>query len=50
MKFQDSSFNGSKVTVGIQKRDGCKDGQMHRQAKSNMPLQLFQSLGHNKTI
>ena len=40
MKFQDSSFNGLKVTVGTK-------SVMHARSKSNMPHQLFQSWGHN---
>ena len=43
VKFQDSIFNGSKVTVGIKDRDGRKERRTHGQAKNNMPLQLFQS-------
>ena len=42
MKFQDSSFNGLKVTVGTKK---C-DPPTHARSKSNMPHQLFQSWGH----
>ena len=38
MKFQDSSFNGLKVTEGTKK---C-DTSMHARSKSNMPHQLFQ--------
>ena len=41
MKFQDSSFNGLKVTVGTK-------SVTHARSKSNMPHQLFQSWGHNK--
>ena len=40
MKFQDSSFNGLKVTVGTK-------SVTHARSKSNMPHQLFQSWGHN---
>ena len=36
MKFQDSSFNGLKVTVGTK-------SVTHPRSKSNMPHQLFQS-------
>ena len=43
MKFQDSSFNGLKVTVGTKK---C-DPPTNARSKSNMPHQLFQSWGHN---
>ena len=41
MKFQDSSFNGLKVTVGTKRVT-------HAPSKSNMPHQLFQSWGHNQ--
>ena len=44
MKFQDSSLNGLKVRVGTKK---C-DQRTHARSKSNMPHQLFQSLGHNQ--
>ena len=40
MKFQDSSFNGLKVTIGTK-------SVTHALPKSNMPHQLFQSWGHN---
>ena len=40
MKFQDSSFNGLKVTVGTK-------SVTHARSKSNMPHQLVQSWGHN---
>ena len=45
MKFQDSSLNGLKVRVGTKK---C-DTRTHGCSKSNMPHQLFQSWGHNKS-
>ena len=45
MKFQDSSFNGLKVTVGT-KCDPPTHPLMHARSKSNMPHQLFQSRGH----
>ena len=45
MKFQDSSFNGLKVTVGTKKCDPCT----HACSKSNMPHQHFQSWGHKNT-
>ena len=45
MKFQDSSFNGLKVTVGTKK---C-DPPTNARSKSNMPHQLFQSWGHNQS-
>ena len=41
MKFQDSSFNGLKVTVGTK-------SVTHPLSKSNMPHQLFQSWGHKQ--
>ena len=48
MKFQDSSFNGLKVTVGT---ESVTHAPMHPRtngrSKSNMPHQLFQSWGHN---
>ena len=45
MKFQDSSFNGLKVTVGTK---SVMQVPTHTRSKSNMPHQLFQSLGHKK--
>ena len=45
MKFQHSSFNGLKVTVGTKK---C-DPRTHACSKSNMLHQHFQSLGHKNT-
>ena len=45
MKFQDSSFNGLKVTVGTKSVTHART--MHACSKSNMPYQLFQSWGHN---
>ena len=44
MKFQDSSFNGLKVTVGTK---SVTHAPTHARSKSNMPHQLFQSWGHN---
>ena len=45
MKFQDSSFNGLKVTVGTK----CvTHAPTHARSKSNMPHQLFQSWGFFK--
>ena len=44
MKFQDSSFNGLKVTVGTK---SVTHAPTHGRSKSNMPHQLFQSWGHN---
>ena len=47
MKFQDSSFNGLKVTVGTK----CvTHARTHPLSKSNMPHQLFQSWGHKNFI
>ena len=43
MKFQDSSFNGLKVTRGTK-------SVTHARSKSNMPHQLFQSWGHKKEL
>ena len=45
MKFQDSSFNGLKVTVGTK---SVTHPSTQPRSKSNMPHQLFQSLGHKK--
>ena len=45
MKFQDSSFNGLKVTVGTK---SVTHPRTHAPSKSNMPHQLFQSWGHNQ--
>ena len=45
MKFQDSSFNGLKVTVGTK---SVTHARTHARSKSHMPHQLFQSWGHNK--
>ena len=45
MKFQDSSFNGLKVTVGTK---SVTHPRTNGRSKSNMPHQLFQSWGHNK--
>ena len=50
MKFQDSSFNGLKVTVGTKSVTHPRTHpRTHARSKSNMPHQLFQSWGHNKT-
>ena len=43
MKFQDSSFHGSKVTEGTK---SVTHARTHAHSKSNMPHQLFQSWGH----
>ena len=49
MKFQDSSFNGLKVTVGTKSvTHPPTHAPTHARSKSNMPHQLFQSWGHNK--
>ena len=45
MKFQDSSFNGLKVTVGTK---SVTQAPTNARSKSNMPHQLFQSWGHKK--
>ena len=45
MKFQDSSFNGLKDTVGTK---SVTHALTHARSKSNMPHQLFQSWGHNE--
>ena len=45
MKFQDSSFNGLKVTVGTK---SVTHAPTNGRSKSNMPHQLFQSWGHNQ--
>ena len=47
MKFQDSSFNGFKVTVGTK---SVTHPRMHAHSKSNMPHRLFQIWGHNKNF
>ena len=47
MKFQDSSFNGLKVTVGTK---SVTHAPTHARSKSNMPHQLFQSWGHNNSV
>ena len=54
MKFQDSSFNGLKVTVGTKSVTHARTHprthpRTHARSKSNMPHQLFQSWGHNHT-
>ena len=47
MKFQDSSFNGLKVTVGTKSvTHAPTHACTHAHSKSNMPHQLFQSWGH----
>ena len=48
MKFQDSSFNGLKVTIGTKSvTHAPTHARTHARSKSNMPHQLFQSWGHN---
>ena len=47
MKFQDSSFNGLKVTVGTK---SVTHARTHARSKSNMSHQLFQSWGHKNKI
>ena len=47
MKFQDSSFNGLKVTVGTKSvTHAPTHARTHARSKSNMPHQLSQSWGH----
>ena len=46
MKFQDSSFNGLKVTVGT---ESVTHAHTNGRSKSNMPHQLFQSWGHKQS-
>ena len=49
MKFQDSSLNGLKVTVGTKSvTHAPTHARTHARSKSNMPHQLFQSWGHKK--
>ena len=43
MKFQDSSLNGLKVTVGTK---SVTHAPTHARSKSNMPHHIFQSWGH----
>ena len=55
MKFQDSSFDGLKVTVGTKSVTHARThahthARTHARSKSNMPHQLFQSLGHKYKI
>ena len=50
MKFQDSSLNGLKVTVGTKKCDPRTHARTHARSKSNMPNQLFQSWGHKNCM
>ena len=54
MKFQNSSIHGFKVMLCIKKRDERTDGRTHRrtdeQPRSNMPLQLLWSWGHNQEV
>ena len=47
MKFQDSSFNSLKVTVGTKSVTHPPTHPLtNARSKSNMPHQLFQSWGH----
>ena len=49
MKFQDSSFNGLKVTVGTKiVTQPRTHPRTHARSKSNMPHQLLQSWGHKE--
>ena len=55
MKFQDSSFNGLKVTVGTKsvthaRTHACTHARTRAHSKSNMPHQLFQSWGHKNVL
>ena len=51
MKFQDSSFNGLKVTVGTKSvKHPRTHPPKHACSKSNMPHQLFQSWGQKKKL
>ena len=45
MNFQDSSFNGLKVTVGPRRYRKCDAGTQHACSKSNMPHQFFFKVG-----
>ena len=47
MKFQDSNFNGLKVTVGTK---SVTHARTHPCSKSNMPHQLIQSWGHKHSV
>ena len=51
MKFQDSSFNGLKVTVGTKSvTHAPTHPRTNGRSKSNMPHQLFQSWGHKNPL
>ena len=47
MKFQDSSFNGLKVTVGTK---SVTHAPTHSRTHARTLHQLFQSLGHKKSM
>ena len=47
MKFQNPSMHGSEVMLCIKKRNGRTDTCTHKRPRSNIPLQLLQSWGHN---
>ena len=51
MKFQNPSMHGSEVTLCTKKRnertDGHTDARTYKRPRSNMPLQLLRSWGHN---
>ena len=47
MKFQDSSFNGLKVTVCTK---SVTQAPTNGRSKSNMPHQVFQIWGHNNFL
>ena len=53
MKVQNPSVHGSEVMLCIKKRNGRTrahtDGRTHEPPRSNMPLQLLLSWGHNLT-
>ena len=44
MKFQNC------ILINFERTHGRTDRRAHRQAQSNMPLQLFQSWGHNESV
>ena len=51
MKFQNPSMYGLEVMLCIKKRNGRThrrtDARTHKRPRSNMPLQLLRSWGHN---
>ena len=50
MKFQDSSFNGLKVTVGTKSVTHAPTLQKQYAPSTFSKLGVFQSWGHNKTV